>query len=210
MRFGFKKYRWRLRLPRQLSLGLSVLVIGLTFAGCAQPHQFNGTAFEDPPAAFAFEGTNYDGTPFRMSEQQGKVVLIFFGYTFCPDICPLTLADLKRVSTQLGDQAADLAIVFVTVDPERDTPAQMATYVRAFDPGFYGVRLEGEMFEATKKAYGVYVEKRAAENGDAGHYLVDHTGAIYVIDKAGNLSETFSYDAGAEAMLPDVAYWLKQ
>lgn len=202
MSFGLKRCTW--------ARGIAALVLIVALAGCAQPHEFNGTAFEDPPAAFAFEGTNYDGTPFRMSDQQGKVVLIFFGYTFCPDICPLTLADLKRLSTQLGDQAQDLAVVFVTVDPERDTQEQLASYVRAFDPAFYGVRLEGEMFEATKKAYGVYVEKRAVENGDADNYLVDHTGAIYVIDKAGKLSETFSYDAGTEAMLPDVEYWLKQ
>jgi len=201
MSFDLQKRIWPL---------IIALVISLMLAGCAQPHEFNGTAFEDPPTAFAFEGTNYDGTPFRLSDQQGKVVLIFFGYTFCPDVCPLTLADLKRLSTQLGEQAQDLAVVFVTVDPERDTQEQMAAYVSAFDPAFYGVRLEGEMYEATKKAYGIYVEKRAADNGDADNYLVDHTGAIYVIDKEGKLSETFGHDAGTEAMLPDVAYWLKQ
>lgn len=201
MSFWLKRGTW---------LSLLVLMVSILLISCRQPHTFAGTAFEDPPVAFAFEGTNYDGTPFRMSDQQGKVVLLFFGYTSCPDICPLTLAEFKQLATQLGERAEDVAFVFVTVDPQRDTQEKMASYVSAFDPSFYGVRLEGEMYEGTKKGYGVYVEKRSAENGDPNSYLVDHTGGIYVVDKVGNLSETFSYDTGAAAMLPDIEYWLEQ
>ncbi len=201
MSFWLKRRTWPL---------LLVLVMSILLAGCRQPHEFAGTAFEDPPVAFAFEGTNYDGNTFRMSDQRDKVVILFFGYTSCPDICPLTLAEFKQLSGQLGERAQDVAFVFVTVDPERDTQDKMAGYVSAFDPAFYGVRLEGEMYEGTKKGYGVYVEKRPTENGDPNNYLVDHTGGIYVVDKVGNLSETFSYDTSAEAMLPDIEYWLDQ
>lgn len=189
---------------------LGALVLALTLAGCTRPHQFNGTAFENPTPAFPFEGVNYDGQPFRMSDQQGKVVVVFFGYTFCPDICPLALADLKAVREKLGEQAQDLAVVFVTVDPERDTLERLAAYVGAFDPTFYGVRLEGQMYEATKAAYGVYAEKSEVETGDPDNYFVDHTAGVYVIDKAGNLSEAFRYDAGVDAILPDLDYWLNQ
>src|SRR5690349_405860 len=140
----------RLWLKSRTSLLWAALVMSLLLTGCGQPHQFAGTAFEDPPVAFAFEGTNYDGTPFRMSEQAGKVVVLFFGYTSCPDICPLTLAEFKQLNDLLGEQAENVAFVFVTVDPERDTQERMASYVSAFNPAFYGVRLEGEMYEGTK------------------------------------------------------------
>lgn len=189
---------------------LGALVLTVILVSCSRPHQFNGTAFENPTPAFPFEGANYDGQPFRMSDQQGKVVVVFFGYTFCPDICPLALSDLKAVAEKLGEQAQNLAVVFVTVDPERDTLERMAAYVGAFDPAFYGVRLEGQMYEATKAAYGVYAEKSEVETGDPANYFVDHTAGVYVIDKAGNLSEAFRYDAGVDALLPDLEYWLSQ
>lgn len=182
----------------------------LLFAACRSPHQFSGTVFENPTPAFPFEGTNYTGEPFRLSDQQGKVVVIFFGYTFCPDVCPLALADLKTVTSKLGETAKDLAVVFVTVDPERDTLERLAAYVQAFDPTFYGVRLEGPMYEVTQKAYGVFVEKRPAENGDPNNYFVDHSAGVYVIDKTGNLVEAFRFDSGVDAILPDLDYWLSQ
>lgn len=189
---------------------LAALVLMLLVSGCARPHQFNGTVFENPTPAFPFEGTNYTGAPFRLSDQQGKVVVIFFGYTFCPDICPLALADLKAVATKLGAKAQDLAVVFVTVDPERDTLERLAAYVGAFSPAFYGVRLEGQMYETTKKTYGVYAEKSKVETGDPNTYFVDHSAGVYIIDKTGNLTEAFRYDAGVDAMLPDLEYWLSQ
>lgn len=188
----------------------AALVLVLTITACAKPHQFSGTIFENPSPAFPFEGTNYTGDPFRMREQQGKVVVIFFGYTFCPDVCPLALADLKTVTSKLGEKAKDLAVVFVTVDPERDTLERLTAYVQAFDPTFYGVRLEGQMYEVTQKAYGVFVEKRPAENGDPNNYFVDHSAGVYVIDKTGNLVEAFRFDSGVDALLPDLEYWLSQ
>lgn len=189
---------------------LATLVLIVAVVGCTQPHQFNGTVFENSAPAFPFEGANYTGDPFRMSDQQGKVVVIFFGYTFCPDVCPLALADLKAVATKLGEKAQDLAVVFVTVDPERDTLERLAAYVSAFSPDFYGVRLEGQMYEATQKAYGVFVEKRPAENGDPNNYFVDHSGGVYIIDKTGNLVEAFRFDAGVDAISGDLDYWLSQ
>jgi len=189
---------------------LVLLFFTFLLSACGAAHEFNGTAFDNPAPAFAFEGVNYTGEPFRLSELQGKVVVIFFGYTFCPDICPLALADLKRVAAQLGEKAQELAVVFVTVDPERDTPERLAAYVGAFDPAFYGVRLEGQMYETTKAAYGVFVEKSEVKTGDPNNYFVDHTGGLYVIDKTGNLSEAFRYDAGVDALASDIEYWIGQ
>jgi protein SCO1/2 len=181
----------------------------LLLAAC-RPHEFNGTTFDQVALAYPFEGVNYDGAPFRLSDQQGKVVLVFFGYTFCPDVCPLTLADLNQVAHKLSDQADNLVVVFVTVDPERDTLERLKAYVGAFNPAFYGVRLEGEMYTATKSTYGVYAERSEVETEDPDNYYVDHSTGLYLVDKAGNLSELFRYDAGVDALVPDIAYWLAQ
>ncbi len=196
------------RTTNQLLLVIFVLVL---LVGCSKPHTFNGTTFDETGPAFDFVGTNYDGSPFKLSDQRGKVVLIFFGYTFCPDVCPFTLADMNTMATQLGDAADDVAFVFVTVDPERDTLEKLATYIPSFNADFYGVRLEGEMYEATKTAYGVYVAQNPVEGSEVpGSYFVDHTGIIYVIDKQGNLAEVFSPGSDAATMLPDVEYWLSR
>lgn len=189
---------------------LLALVLVTTLTSCTSPHQFSGSVLENPVPAFAFEGTNYTGDPFHLSEQKGKVVVIFFGYTFCPDICPLTLANLKQVADKLGDKARDLSVVLVTIDPERDTIDRLGTYVKAFSPTFYGVRMEGQMYEATKKAYGVYAEKSKVETGSPDSYFVDHTGGIYIIDKQGDWRELFTYEATVDELLPDIAYWLEQ
>ena len=195
---------------KRIFLLLSCL-LWLGLSACSQPHEFNGTVFETQGAAFDFVGTNYDGSPFRLRDHQGQVVLIFFGYTFCPDVCPLTLADFNALYQRLGAQADNVAMVFVTVDPERDTLEKLASYIPAFNKNFYGVRLEGEAFDAMKTAYGVYVEKRAVEGTDIpGGYFVDHTGIIYLVDKQGNLGEVFPPNSNADFMQADVEYWLGQ
>jgi protein SCO1 len=198
------------RSRRSWLMMLVALMVTLTVVGCARPHEFNGTVFDNPTPAFPFEGMNYTGEPFHLADQQGKVVVIFFGYTFCPDVCPLALADLKQVSDKLGEKAQDLAVVFVTVDPDRDTLERLAAYVGAFSPTFYGVRLDGQMYEATKAAYGVYAEKSSVETGSADSYFVDHSAGVYVLDKAGHLTEAFRYDSGVEAILPDIEYWISR
>ncbi|MEZ4683366.1 MAG: SCO family protein [Caldilineaceae bacterium] len=176
---------------------------------CGRPHQFSGTVFDSTAEAFDFTGTNYDGSTFRLSDHRGEVVMLFFGYTFCPDVCPFTLSDLNMLHEQLGDKAEKLTVVFITVDPDRDTLEKLSSYIPAFNPTFYGVRLEGEMYEAVKTTYGVYVEKRPVEGSQVpGGYFVDHTGLIYLVDKAGNLSEVFPPNSDADFMQADVEYWL--
>jgi len=188
---------------------LVLLIIGVS--SCSKPHEFSGTVFESTAAAFDFTATNYDGTTFHLSEHRGEVLLLFFGYTFCPDVCPFTLADLNTLHEQLGDQADDLTVVFVSVDPERDTIEKMATYVPAFNPNFYGLRLEGEMYEAVMTAYGVYVEKRFVEGSEIRDgYFVDHAGMSDLVAKVGNLSEVFPPNSSADFMQADVAYWLSR
>ena len=121
----------------QFLVGLGVAVIGLLFvfllsSNLWAEYQYQGSVIEPAQAAFDFSLKRADGRSFSLSEQRGKVALIFFGYTNCPDVCPTTLSDFKRVHADLGEAAQDVAFVFITVDPERDTPEVIDLYAKAF------------------------------------------------------------------------------
>lgn len=192
---------------------LAVLVVALLFLlGACNSHTFSGTVYNPVIAAPEIEGTQDDGTPFRLSDLRDKVALVFFGYTNCPDICPMTLGDMKQVETLLGDKAKDVAIVFVSVDPERDTPERIAAYTNAFSPAFVGVhvpndQLEGE--DGVKAAFGVFSEKRILDASNPNDYAVDHTGWTYVIDRKGNLREVLALDVPVEGIVKDIEYLLR-
>jgi protein SCO1/2 len=186
---------------------LALLLLALLLAGCAADHEFNGTLYNPAIDAPELVGIDQEGNPFRLSDLEGRVTLIFFGYTFCPDICPTTMGLMKRVAADLGTRADELAVVFVTIDPERDTPEQLNAYMGAFNEAFIGVNLDEAALEQAKVDFGVYAEKRVldASQSSAG-YLMDHTGWIYVIDEQGQMREVFGTDASAEAILEDVRF----
>jgi protein SCO1/2 len=168
------------------------------------PYTFQGALIDPPIPAADFTLLDAEGRPFTLNEQRGKVVLIFFGYTSCPDVCPTTLVDFKRVRAQLGDAASDVQFVFITVDPERDTLERIAQYVPAFHPSFIGLTGSQTELEAVYDDYGIFVEKE--DTGSSAGYLVSHTARIYVVDQDGNLRLTFPFGKEAEAMAQDIAY----
>jgi len=186
--------------------------MALLLAGCSQRHDFSGTILADAQPAAEIVGTNYAGSPFRLSDHRGKVILLFFGYTFCPDVCPLTLAEMKSVYAELSEEEMEhLVFVFVSVDPERDTLERLAEYVPFFHPDFQGVRVEGEALAALKENYWLSAEKVEHGKGEhTEHYTVMHNSSLYVIDKQGVLRELIDYDLGAERILPDIRYFLRQ
>lgn len=178
--------------------------IALLLAACGAP-KLTGTLYDPIIDAPEIVGIQQDGSPFRLSDLQGKPALIFFGYTFCPDICPTTLGTMTQVMAQLGRRADDLAVVFISIDPERDTPERLAAYIMAFDERFYGVHLDAAALQQATSDYGVYAEKRTLdEAASSADYFMDHTGWIYVVDAQGRLREIFANDAPAETIAPDV------
>lgn len=192
------------RLPRRWA-GLALVAALFVLAACGQD-ALQGTRYDPVIAAPEFEGEGSNGQPFQVSDLRGKVVLLFFGYTFCPDICPTTLARMVQVYKQLGDQAQDVAVVLASLDPERDTPERLAEYVTAFHPGFIGVHIPAERLEEVKKDYGVFAEKRVVDASEsAAGYLIDHTGWVYVIDPKGSLREVFALDATPNQIAADAA-----
>ena len=185
-----------------------LLVISVLIGGCGEAYKFRGTPYDPVILAPEISGTNLDGTAFRLADVKDKVKVVFFGYTFCPDVCPLTLANMKNVYESLSEaEQAQLAVVFITIDPERDTPDRLASYVGAFNPTFYGVQLDDTALSQVKQDYGVYAEKRVLEaSQSAADYLMDHTAFVYVIDKDNNLREIFSHDAPKADIAADVKH----
>jgi protein SCO1 len=187
-------------------------IFGFLLAGCSSRYEFSGTLLDDPQPAAEIAGTNYDNSTFRLSDHRGKVVLVFFGYTFCPDICPLTLAEMKSLYQDLREEeAVNLEFVFVSVDPERDTLERLSQYIPFFHPDFHGVRVERDALEPLKEHYWLSAEKIAHGKGEhTEHYTVMHNSSIYVIDKQGDLRGLIKYDLGAEQLLSDIRYFLRE
>jgi protein SCO1/2 len=200
-----------MKFPAQLWRVIASLVILLAATACGGSHTFAGTAYNPIIPAPAIDGLIRDDEPFSLADLEDKVAIVFFGYTFCPDVCPLALADMAAVYNGLTpEEQADVAVVFVTTDPERDTPQRLAQYVTAFHPAFLGVHVPAADQESVKKGYGVYAEKRLVEGQSAAEYLIDHTGYTYVIDRKGQLREILNRDIRPEAIVPDIQYLLGQ
>lgn len=155
------------------------------------------------------------GGPFRLEDQNGKPVtdaamkgkpfLVFFGYTHCPDVCPTTLFDLSQLMKALGPDADRTGALFITVDPERDTPQVMKDYLSNFDPHLRGLTGDRASIDAAIKAYRVYAKKVPLENGD---YTMDHTALVYLMDKNGHFVAPFDVSRTPAAEATDLRRYL--
>jgi protein SCO1/2 len=171
--------------------------------GACQPQGFKGTEYLDPQPAPDFVLTRSDGGELRLSDQIGKVILLFFGFTACPDVCPTTLADARRILEGLDEQAVNAEYLFVTVDPDRDTPEVLETYIGHFDPAILGLTGTPQALAEVWKDYGIFVEKVPLQ-GSALDYTVTHTARVFVIDQEGDLRLSYSFGTPYEDILDDV------
>jgi protein SCO1/2 len=137
-----------------------------------------------------------DGKPVTDQSYRGKLLLVYFGYTYCPDVCPTTLNNIAQALIQLGTQAKAMTPVFITVDPKRDTPQAIGPYVKSFDPRIVGLTGSDAQIAAVAKEYRVYYQPAPAQGGD---YLVDHSSLVYLMDRNGKLLKIFAGSlSGAE------------
>lgn len=169
---------------RRIVVALVATFVLTALAGCGGPAQLRGSVLEPANPAPDFTLTDEQGQPFTLSAQHGKVVVLFFGFTSCPDICPAELSNLAAAVRQIGDDAREVQVALVSLDPERDTSERLGQYVTAFDPSFKGLRGEKAALDPVVKAYGVFYERRDLP-GSALGYTIDHSGFVYMIDKAG-------------------------
>ena len=155
-------------------------------------------------AAFArdFRLTDHNGRIRTLADFRGKAVAIFFGYTHCPDVCPTTLSDFAAALKLLGEQAGRVQVIFVTLDPQRDTPEILKQFVPAFNPSFLGMYTDADTLKRLAKEYKVVYQKTSVKAAD--DYLIDHSAGTYVYDPKGNLRLLIPYGSGPDAIAHDL------
>ena len=192
----------------KILLGTFAIILGLvTGVYFFRPHTFHGTVIQSPETSYDFNLTGGKGD-VSLSDFRGKLVLIYFGYTFCPDVCPATLGQVNQAMKQLGSKAEDIQLIMISLDPERDTPAKLEEYVAHFNPTFLGITGTQEQVETVASLYGIFYEKK--EGSAASGYLIDHTATLMVIDREGYLKLVFPFGVTADEIADDLKYMLKQ
>ena len=166
--------------------------------------KLHGTDLRKEDIGGDFTLTDGDGKPFNLSDLKGKVVVLSFGYTNCPDVCPTELLTQNDVLKQLGDQAKDVKVAFVSVDPERDTPEVIGKYAKQFNPDFIGLTATGDQsLPVIKQQYRV-VSAKVNQGADSNTYLVDHTAGAYLVDKNGDVAIFEPYGSEPAAIAADI------
>ena len=192
--------------------GVILLILGVSAALAyflAKPPTFRGTSYAEPiPPAADFSLMRADGTEFRLSADRGKIHLLFFGYTSCPDVCPTTLAEMKQVMDALRDDAERVQVVFVSVDPARDTPERIQEYVNHFHPSFIG--LTGMESELEPVWSGYSITREVVESESAFGAIINHTARLFLVDLQGNLRLTYAYQTPVADIVHDIKILLEE
>ena len=184
----------------------SIITFSLALAACDGAPKFKSTDITGVDYGKSLELPDTSGQVRRLADFRGKAVVLFFGFTHCPDVCPTTLADLAGVMKALGPDADKVQVLFVTVDPERDTPQDLERYVHAFDTRFIGLRGDAAATGRVAKEFKIYYEKR--KQGDT--YTVDHSAQSYVIDPQGRVRLLVRQDRLAADLPDDLRTLLKE
>lgn len=188
----------------QLFAGAAVLSVagGLLSACSPDKPAFKSIDLTGADYAQGFSLTDHNGQLRTLKDFAGKVVVVFFGFTQCPDVCPTSLADLAQVKQLLGADGDKLQAIFITVDPERDTPELLKAYMGNFDPGFLALRPTPEQLPQLAKDFKIYYKK--VDGQTAGSYTMDHSAGSYVFDQTGHIRLYNRYGAGAEVLASDI------
>jgi protein SCO1/2 len=191
------------------ALRLCMLVVLLALGACQQGKpDFRATDITGANFGRDFALTDHTGKPRALADFRGRVVVMFFGFTRCPDVCPTTLAELAAAVKRLGPDGDKVQVLLVTVDPERDTLEVLSQYVTAFDPRFLALRGTAEETARVAREFKIIYQKVAGVRPDS--YTMDHSAGTYIIDTQGRLRLYVSYGRGAEVFAHDIALLLKQ
>ncbi len=201
----------RTMLPNRRLLLTGLLAFALALSGCqpeAAKPQFKGIDLTGAEYARDLQLSDQDGKPRTLGDFKGKVLVVFFGFTQCPDVCPTTLAELAEVKRSLGADGERVQGIFVTVDPERDTPELLKAYLANFDAGFVALRGTAEQTQAAAKEFKVYYAKVPGKT--EGSYTMDHTAASFIFDTQGRVRVFSRYGSGAQALADDLKLLLAE
>jgi len=180
---------------------LALMLIGVSFAAAtASTPELKAGVFDPPRPAPAFSLRGSDGAELTLARFRGKVVILEFGFTSCPDVCPTTLAALAQARKQLGPQADGLQVVYITVDPERDDVARLRDYLKGFDPSFVGGTGTPEQLEAVRREYGIAASRTPLGSS----YGFSHSSFTYLIDREGKLRALMPYGHASADYAHDV------
>lgn len=188
---------------RRLAAGLAAAALAM--AGCQPappPPVFQATDITGAEFARDFRLTDHNGQVRTLADFRGKAVAVFFGYTHCPDVCPTTLSDFAAALQLLGPQAERVQVIFVTVDPQRDTPEMLRQFVPAFNPGFLGMFTDADALARLAREFKVVYQKNSVKAPD--DYLIDHSAGTFVYDPQGRLRLLMPYGSPPEAIAHDL------
>jgi len=190
---------------RRRTLLAAALATGL-LAACSENKEagpaFAGIDITGADYATGFNLTDQNGQPRTLADFKGKVVLVFFGFTQCPDVCPTTLAEIAQVRQALGADGERVQGIFISVDPERDTPAIMKEYMASFDPSFLALNVPLEQLPDVAKSFKIYYKK--VEGKTPTSYTMDHSAGTYVYDPQGRIRLYHRYGSGVQGLIADV------
>jgi protein SCO1/2 len=186
----------------------AVVLLAILLAACGRgAPEFRSSDITGTNFGRDFALTAHDGRARTLADFRGKVVIVFFGYVHCPDVCPITLATLAETMKRLGNDARRVQVLFVTIDPERDTRELLAKYVPAFEPSFLGLTGDAEAIARTAKEFKILYQKQPGTTSDT--YSMDHSAGTFVFDPQGRLRLYVSYGQSAEVFTHDVRELLR-
>lgn len=187
---------------------LALLLFAILLAACdASGPRFNNVDVTGASYARDFRLTDFNGKPRSLADFRGKVVVVFFGYTQCPDVCPTTLSDMAEVKKRLESDGDQLQVIFVTLDPDRDTPQVLSQYVPAFDPSFLGLYGTRDETAAVAKDFKVFYQRVPGKTETS--YTVDHTAGSYVFDRDGRLRLFLRHAGAVDPIVEDLRKLLR-
>jgi protein SCO1/2 len=210
---GFRAQAPRNRAARRALCSFLALTLSLGVAGCGRDSSTDSAKFQGADLTGANYGRGFElpdpqGKVRTLAEFKGKAVLVFFGFTQCPDVCPTTLTDLVKTKALLGALGSKLQVVFITLDPERDTPQILSMYLSSFDPSFVALRGDEEQTAAVAKEFKVFYTKVPGRT--QGSYSVDHSAGMYLFDPQGRLRVFERHGTAPEVLAADIRQLIKR
>jgi len=202
---------------RQMRIAFGIITVALVIIIAAgswllffreDAYEFSSGVYDPPNPAASLDGLiDQDGNAFSLEDHKGKVVMLYFGYTYCPNYCPTTMVDMTKMKDELGDKADQVDVVMVSVDPARDTPERLGEWMGLYDPTFIGITGTEDQLTPIERAYGITVVINEPVDG-TDYYSVDHSTQLYAIDPDGNLRLTWPYGAPVDEIAADVEHLL--